>query len=718
MYTGNKLSVSSTDSGLIELNFDASQGSVNVFNNDTVAEVTAALDVIDQQISAGKTINGMLVTSGKSVFVAGADITEFDVVFSKPSEEIKAFFNHHNSNLARIESFPFPSVVAINGFALGGGLEFCLACDYRVMSSAARVGLPETTLGLIPGWGGTVRTPRLIGLETALAWIASGAHQNADSAKKAGLVAEVAEPENLRAVALSVLNDAIANPNAVEQIRSAKSSAMSVSAEDALTSAQAVKAKVCARQPQLAAPAGVIDMMAVSCRESGEVALQQEADLFAVLSKNAQARAMVGNFLNDQYIKKVAKTYARNAQLTLDKASVVGAGIMGGGIAYQNALKAIPVVMKDIAEPALEQGMAEANKLLSKRVSRGRMTDEKKSATLELIKPTLEDADMDGSKVIVEAVVENPAVKESVLAALENNLAEGGILVSNTSTISISRLAKALKKSEQFAGLHFFNPVHAMPLVEVVRGEKTSDQTISDLVAYSLALGKQPIVVNDCPAFLVNRVLFPFYRGFEQLVCDSVDFQRIDQVMQDWGWPMGPAYLADVIGIDTLCHCTDVLAEDFPDRMSQLDQSVLKALDSAERYGQKNGKGFYQYQADDKGRPQRTVDDESNGLIAECQTQAIELTDEEIEMRCMLPMAIEMARCLEEGIVDSPAEADMALLMGLGFPSFRGGVVRWMDEVGIAEVCRWADGFASQLGAAYEVTNTMREMAVQGKTYY
>ncbi|MES9968537.1 MAG: fatty acid oxidation complex subunit alpha FadB [Candidatus Thiodiazotropha sp.] len=714
MYTGNMLSIRLLDDGLVELNFDAKEGAVNVFNIDTMAELGAALDFVEE----AEGIKGMLVTSGKSAFIVGADISEFREVFSLPSEQTKDFFAVNNDNNRRIESLPFPVVVAINGFALGGGLEFCLACDFRVMSSTARVGLPETGLGLIPGWGGTVRTPRLVGLETALKWVASGVPQEASVALGTGLVSEVVEADQLRQAALNVLKNAIAYPADVQASRIAKSSAISISPEEAQQLAQAVKNEVCPRSPQLQAPAAVIDLLAETSRLSGEEALEREANLFVACGKTAQARALIGNFMNDQSIKKIAKSYAKDATLTLDKVAVVGAGIMGGGIAYQNALKGISVVMKDIAEPALELGMHEADKLLSKLVSKGRMGEEKREAVLDAIIPTLETSDMDGSKVIVEAVVENPKVKEVVLAELEGNLAKGGVLVSNTSTISITRLAKGLKKPEQFAGLHFFNPVHAMPLVEVIRGEKTSDQTISDLVAYTLALGKRPIVVNDCPGFLVNRVLFTYFRGFEQLINDGVDFQRMDEVLQTWGWPMGPAYLSDVIGIDTLCHCFEVLADDFPDRMSPLEKSILRELNIAERIGQKNGKGFYQYQADAKGRPQRSNDDLVVGMVAQCHEQVIEVTDEEIEFRCMLPMAIEMARCLEEGVVASPAEADMALLMGLGFPAFRGGIVRWMDEVGMQTLCQWGERFADILGEAYRPTTTMRYMAQEGKTYY
>jgi len=345
------------------------------------------------------------------------------------------------------------------------------------------------------------------------------------------------------------------------------------------------------------------------------------------------------------------------------------------------------------------------------------MSQQELSDTLGLITPSLDNTAINNTDLIIEAVIESPTIKESVLAEFENNLSDKGILVSNTSTISISRLANALQQPQRFAGMHFFNPVHAMPLVEIIRGEHTSDATIADAVAYSLAIGKKPIVVNDCPAFLVNRVLFPYFRAFELLIRDGADFNAVDKAMEDWGWPMGPAYLSDVCGIDTIHHCQEVLATDLPDRMSLVTPSVMDALYQQQRYGQKNAAGFYRYQTDAKGRPQRTPDSAAATLIKSCQSQQQDHNDEDIVIRCMLPMAIEMARCIEEGIVSSPAEADMALLYGLGFPPFRGGILRWMDEIGAPTLCQWSERFA-YLGNAYCATDGMKAMASTSSTYY
>jgi 3-hydroxyacyl-CoA dehydrogenase/enoyl-CoA hydratase/3-hydroxybutyryl-CoA epimerase/enoyl-CoA isomerase len=425
----------------------------------------------------------------------------------------------------------------------------------------------------------------------------------------------------------------------------------------------------------------------------------------------------VGVFLNDQLLGKKAKDWEKQADKKIETAAVLGAGIMGGGIAYQSAFKGTPIKMKDINQAGLDLGLAEANKLLAKRVARGRMTPDKMGEVLNSIDPTLTYAGFDGVDIVVEAVVENEKVKGIVLAETEKEIDKDTVLASNTSTISITRLAENLERPENFCGMHFFNPVHAMPLVEVIRGEKTSDNAIARTVAYANKMGKKAVVVNDCPGFLVNRVLFPYFGGFNALLRDGADFQAIDKVMERWGWPMGPAYLMDVVGIDTGVHAAGVMAEGFPDRMQPDFKSATEVMFELERFGQKNGKGFYEYIEDKRGKPQKTVNEDVYSMIADVVGERAEFEKDDIIMRMMLPMAIEMARCVEEGIVGTPAEADLALLYGVGFPPFRGGIFRWMDTIGLAAIKDASDKFAS-LGKAYELTARMNEMLANGETYY
>jgi 3-hydroxyacyl-CoA dehydrogenase/enoyl-CoA hydratase/3-hydroxybutyryl-CoA epimerase/enoyl-CoA isomerase len=372
--------------------------------------------------------------------------------------------------------------------------------------------------------------------------------------------------------------------------------------------------------------------------------------------------------------------------------------------------------MKDIASKALELGMGEAVKLLGKQVERGRLTTEQLALTLASITPTLSYGDFKAADFVVEAVVENEKVKKSVLSEVEGLIPETAVLASNTSTISITRLATALKRPESFCGMHFFNPVPRMPLVEVIRAERTSEEAIATAVAYAQVMGKTPIVVNDCPGFLVNRVLFPYFAGFMRLLQDGVDYERIDRVMEKWGWPMGPALLLDVIGIDTAVHADRVMAEAFPDRMGHEGQTAIEVLLQAQRLGQKNGKGFYTWKPEKKGPPSKQSDPEAKALVSGA-GNGIEVADDEIVERTLLPMLLECSRCLEEKIVQTPVEVDVALLYGLGFPPFRGGIFRWADATGAGNLLK-ATAKHKGLGALYAPTAQLTALAQAGKGFH
>ncbi|MCB1732829.1 MAG: fatty acid oxidation complex subunit alpha FadB, partial [Halieaceae bacterium] len=476
---------------------------------------------------------------------------------------------------------------------------------------------PETKLGILPGWGGTVRLPRIIGVDEAVMWMATGADKRADEALKAGAVDAVAAPEQLREVTLATLQHAIDGGLEYQQRRARKHGPLPLNDTEAMMSFFTIKAMVGQQAGKnYPAPIKVVDVIEAARNMSLEDALNVEAEGFAELATTPVAAALVGVFLNDQLLGKKAKDWEKKADKKIERAAVLGAGIMGGGIAYQSAYKGTPIKMKDIAQAGLDLGLSEANKLLSKRVARGRMTPEQMGEVLNSIDPTLSYEGFDSVDIVVEAVVENPKVKHAVLAETEQHIREDAILASNTSTISITYLAEALKRPENFCGMHFFNPVHAMPLVEVIRGEKTSDEAIARTVAYANRMGKKAVVVKDCPGFLVNRVLFPYFGGFNGLLRDGADFQAVDKVMERWGWPMGPAYLTDVVGIDTGVHAAQVMADGFPDRMTPDFKTSTEIMFENERYGQKNGKGFYEYVNDKRGKPKKTVSQETYELLA------------------------------------------------------------------------------------------------------
>lgn len=714
IYQSNTLKVDWLENGVAELIFDSQGESVNKFDQKTVADLTAALDALD----ALDGVKGLLLSSAKPVFIVGADITEFSGMFDAGLDSIKQWNSYNNVNFNRLESMPFPTTVAINGFALGGGFEICLACDFRVMSTAARVGLPETKLGIVPGWGGTVRLPRIIGVDEALMWIATAKNQRPDVALKVGAVDAAVEPDQLRDVALATLQRAIDGELEYQARREAKRSALPLNDIEATMAFFTIKSMI-GQQAGRNYPAPVAAASAVEkARSMGlEDALNVEVETFAELAQGPVAQALVGVFLSDQLLSKKAKDWSKKADHKVSKAAVLGAGIMGGGIAYQSAVTGTPIKMKDIAQEGIDLGLREASKLLAKKVDRGRMSAKEMGRVLNSIDPCLTYDGFDQVDIVVEAVVENPKVKLAVLADVEKQVREDTVLTSNTSTISISYLAESLQRPENFCGMHFFNPVHAMPLVEVIRGEKSSDTAIAMTVAYASAMGKKPVVVGDCPGFLVNRVLFPYFDGFSKLLRDGADFQAVDKVMQRWGWPMGPAYLLDVVGIDTAVHAGQVMAEGFPDRMVPDFTTAPQVMFEADRLGQKNGKGFYDYGTDKRGKPSKTASDVAYQLLEGHVAERKEFSDEEIIARMMVPMATEMARCLEEGIVGTPAEADLALLYGIGFPPFRGGIMRWLDTIGLEQFVAMAKPL-SELGKIYEPTEGMLAKLANNETYY
>lgn len=714
MYQGHTLKLVMLDDGIAELVFDLQGESVNKFGRQTVIELGEALDALSALNPPD--LKGLLISSAKPALMVGADIGEFQGFFAAGEEAVKAYLASNNRNFNRLEDLPVPVVVTIDGYALGGGLELCLACDYRVMTDEARIGLPETQLGIIPGWGGTVRLPRLVGVDSAAEWIASGRQWDAKAALKAGVVDAVVATAKLRDAGLHVLRECHAGRLDYAARRAAKTSPLKHNAVEAAMAFESAKAVVAAQAGRhYPAPVAAIEVMEQAAGEGREAALIIEAETFARLATTPVAQALVGIFINDQLLARNARRWQAEDRQGVSRAAVLGAGIMGGGIAYQSALKGIPIKMKDIARKGLEQGLDEANRLLVKRVEKGRMTVSAMGEALNRIEPTLVYDGFDEVDIVVEAVVENLKVKQSVLAETEREVAESTILATNTSTISITTLAEALSRPENFCGMHFFNPVHAMPLVEVIRGRKTSDRAIARTVSYASQLGKKPVVVNDCPGFLVNRVLFPYFAGFALLVRDGVDFERIDRVMERWGWPMGPAYLLDVVGLDTAIHAEQVMADAYPDRLRRDFTSCTEMLFDSGRLGQKNGGGFYEYIDDRKGRPQKQSSSRARDSLGALSDT--ELSDEAIVSRMMVPMVTELVRCLDEGIVASPAEADMAMVYGTGFPPFRGGPLRWVDTVG-------ADGFRTMaepwadLSPLYELPDGLLRRVEGGESFY
>ncbi|ELA9412359.1 fatty acid oxidation complex subunit alpha FadB [Vibrio parahaemolyticus] len=714
IYQADTLQVKEIQDGIAELSF-CSPKSVNKLDLATLESLDKALDAL----TSHQGLKGLMLTSDKDAFIVGADITEFLGLFAKTDAELDQWLQFANSIFNKLEDLPVPTISVLKGHTLGGGCECVLATDMRIGDKTTSIGLPETKLGIMPGFGGCVRLPRVIGADSAMEIITQGKACRADEALKIGLLDAVVETDALYESALQTLTSAINEKIDWQARRKQKTSPLTLSKLESMMSFTMAKGLVAqVAGPHYPAPMTAVITIEEGARFARNEALDIERKYFVKLAKSEEAKALVGLFLNDQYIKGIAKKAAKSASKDTERAAVLGAGIMGGGIAYQSALKGVPVLMKDIAQPSLDLGMTEASKLLNKRLAQGRIDGFKMAGILASITPSLHYAGIENSDVIVEAVVENPKVKATVLSEVESHVGEDTVITSNTSTIPINLLAQSLKRPENFCGMHFFNPVHRMPLVEIIRGEKTSDETINRVVAYAAKMGKSPIVVNDCPGFFVNRVLFPYFGGFSMLLRDGADFTKVDKVMErKFGWPMGPAYLLDVVGIDTAHHAQAVMAEGFPERMGKQGRDAIDALFEANKYGQKNGNGFYSYTIDKKGKPKKTFTEDILPVLADVCADKQEFDEQTIIQRMMIPMINEVVLCLQEGIIATPQEADMALVYGLGFPPFRGGVFRYLDRVGIAEFVEMAKQHA-ELGAMYHVPQMLIDMAAKGESFY
>ena len=586
IYSGKALSVDVLPSGIANLVFDLEGSSVNKFNEDTLRELQQAVTALQTA-----DVPGLILSSAKSTFIVGADITEFNSKFVEGEQAVYNWLVEANKIFSDLEDLPFPTVTAINGIALGGGFEVAIATDYRVATENAVVGFPEVKLGILPGFGGTVRTPRLIGADNANQWISSGSHIKAKQAFAEGALDAIVAEELLIAAAEKIVVQCNEGKLDYKQVRAQKTAPLTLTPIELNVAFETAKGMVAAAAgPNYPAPITAVSVMQEAAGMERAAALELEHKGFIKLAATEVAANLVQMFLNDQFLSGLAKKQQAAAR-PISKAAVLGAGIMGGGIAYQSALKGTPIIMKDIAQEGLDLGMAEARKQLEKQVAKGRMDANKMFGILSSIEATLSYDDIDKADIVVEAVVENPKVKQAVLAELESLVSDDTIIATNTSTISVDELATVLERPENFCGMHFFNPVPVMPLVEVIRGASSSDETIATTVAYAKKMGKTPIVVNNCPGFLVNRILFPYFGAFSKLISDGANYRRIDKAMERFGWPMGPAYLLDVVGLDTAVHAQAVMADGF-DRMKMDIDTVIDKLFEQKNLGQKSGSGF------------------------------------------------------------------------------------------------------------------------------
>lgn len=711
MFSGKCMAVHRLDNDVAHLVFDRQESAINKLDRATLEEVEIAVKLVAGDAS----LRGLLVSSAKDNFIVGADIKEFGELFGRDRAALDAHMRWANQIFCAFEDLPIPSVVAINGMALGGGLEFALGATLRVMAENAQIGLPEVTLGIFPGYGGTVRLGRLAGAQVAVDWVASGKPRRAAEALVARVVDAVSPAEQLQEQALSLLGRAMAGEIDVAAIRRKKQGAIPGHHDAVFADALTRQAKALA--VHLPAAAMAIASMARGAGKGRDLALDEERHALLKVVKTQAAGAMIQGFHNQQALKKLFGRHRANAR-RVRSAAVLGAGIMGGGIAFTSALKGVPVRLKDISRQQLDLGMAEVKKQIARQIKSGRVSEAKGQQVLISIQPQLDYAGFSDCDLVVEAIIENLKVKHAVLSELEQAVAPDTVIASNTSSLRIDEIAMPLQRPENFVGMHFFNPVPVMALVEVIKGSRTSEVAVSTAVDYAVTMGKTPIVVQDCPGFLVNRILTPYVRAFLDLVADGVDFVRIDRVMEAFGWPMGPAYLMDVVGIDTGCHVFDVISAGYPAVMPIQENNALAVMVANQRYGQKNGIGFYRYENDPAGKPKKTVAEDSYLLLKPIQlSPPREVSDEEIVERMMLSSILEAARALEDGVVATAGELDVAMLLGIGYPQYLGGPLKYADWLGLPKVVALGEKHG-HLGPQYRVTDKIRSMAASGAQFY
>ncbi len=693
------------------LTFDTPGKSANVLSRGTLAELAMHLDVLEARTD----LAGVLLCSRKpGVFIAGADLREFAAAGTPPREEVVALAAGGRKLFARLSRLPCVSVAAIDGACLGGGAELALWCDRRLMTThpKCQFGLPEVKLGMFPGWGGTVRLPRLVGLGNAVELVCGGESIDGKTALAMGLVSDVVPPERLEAAALALIRAEQAC-RAYVQDRQHWQQPLQVTETElaflAATAAAYIQGQTKGHYP---APMAALDLLVSSARLDADEAGQRESEGFAELFGTPVNRALINVFFLQDRNKKDPGVGGDVQPRSVGRVGIVGAGIMGSGIAAAVIKREMPAVVFDVSPQALAGGLAKAlEEAAYDRSLRG--PDPQRLVKLApLLQTAAREEDVALCDLVIEAVIENPKVKQELFARLEPLLAPDAVLASNTSAISIGRLAEGLQRPEQFCGLHFFNPVRRMPLVEVIRGPRTSDQTVATAVAFAKALGKNPIVVRDGPGFLVNRLLFPYMNEALELVLEGASLEEVDRAATLFGMPMGPITLFDVVGLDTALYAGRVMHEAFPDRVVQ--SPLLAALVEQGRLGQKSGAGFFSYaRRKDRGEPDPQVEQ----LIEQLRRARRTISLEELQDRLFLPMLLEATRVLAEGLVRDARDVDLGLIYGIGFPPFRGGLLFWADELGAPAILQRLGPY-EQLGERFQPTPLLAETARSGGRFY
>jgi 3-hydroxyacyl-CoA dehydrogenase/enoyl-CoA hydratase/3-hydroxybutyryl-CoA epimerase len=658
------------------------------------------------------------------VFIAGADIRELQTIATRSDALAKAQAGQRL--FQRLATLPMPTIAVIDGACMGGGLEFALACTYRIVSDEDKtsLALPEVTLGIIPGWGGTQRLPRLIGVTAALDMILSGKPVNARKAVKLGLAdgcsARAFLPGAVRAFLAEALTPIGSTAIVARRPHGWRRQLLEGNPAGRLLLFRTASAQLVRKTRGLMpAPLSALAVVRETISHELESGLEIEAEHFADLATTPSCKALIDCFFANELARKegvLSKGVAEGkSEARPLHAAVLGAGVMGGGIAWAFANHGMPVRLKDLAWEAVAKGLKTAHDYDQQLVRIRKLTPAAANQSMLRISGTLDYRGFSAIDVVVEAVVEDLAIKRKVLAELEGGIRDDCLVCTNTSSLSVSAMAEAMRHPDRLVGMHFFNPVNRMPLVEVVPGQRTSPACVAEVAGLVRRLGKTAVVVKDCPGFLVNRILLPYLNEAARLLEDGAGLAEIDRVIYDFGMPMGPFTLSDDVGLDVGYKVAKILAAHYGERMKVAD-ALRIAYEEMHLLGTKGGRGFYLHDGKE-ALPNQELINRVAAASGRHPAHGSPIASDDIRDRCLLIMVNEAVRCLEEQVVAKPAILDLAMIMGTGFPPQRGGLLHYANQLGSRFVADRLKQLSDRCGSRFAPCQTIIDLAREGSPF-